>query len=421
MIKKLGILLVLGALAAAGIKGYASYAAMQFIEQLKREHIKDLSLTYRWLSVDFWGNIDFEGVVITPYSLKRPISIENITLKFDGISPMLASLSELMSGSLPSQTSISYRGLSMPFKGRGLDEWVALSYGDKALLPMKMYVCGDWAHLDFSAMKAMGIDEIRARGQAYFQQEGGKDEVQFIVDVEKIGKFDFSIALSQGGVSALLNKKDVVYSEIVFKYQDAGYYRRLSNLCTEKTNIDVESYADLSAKQWRVEMGKAGIILNESAGLLYKERILQGGVFGLKSEPPEPVKLGVFESWFDKDLVSFLGLSASLNGEARGSLQIFLDGKSFRPEQKDEEKEPKIEGGQATVVLSSSSFQRTDVERLPEFIERKVRIQLHDGKSYQGVLKSANEKKIEVTLIFNAGTADYFFANEKIDYVEVWR
>ena len=58
---------------------------------------------------------------------------------------------------------------------------------------------------------------------------------------------------------------------------------------------------------------------------------------------------------------------------------------------------------------------------LSEFVDRKVRIELKDGKTYQGLLKSADEQKIEVTLIFGGGTADYFFANEKIELVEVWR
>ena len=66
-------------------------------------------------------------------------------------------------------------------------------------------------------------------------------------------------------------------------------------------------------------------------------------------------------------------------------------------------------------------FYKTEYAQLPDYLESKVNIELLDGKSYQGMLKSANERQVEVTLLIAGGSVDYSIKVEKIDYVQVWR
>jgi hypothetical protein len=424
MIKKLLLLLVLAVLVAIGIKGYTSYAAKQFVEHIKFEHQKKLSLTYDWVSADFDGNIHLEGVVITPFSFKRAISIEHLTLGLGGLGRLIASFNSLAAGRLESPVTMNYQGLSMPLKGRGIDEWLALYVGDKALALMDLYSCDERSYLDFSALRAMGIDEIRATGNGVYEQSGGQDSLYLAFDINKIGKLELGLGLSLESINLLLQEGDLSESSLMrleLSYQDAGYYRRLTNLCTSRSGMDVGDYADLSAKQWRLKMAQLGILVDEKAESLYKDRMIQGGILELALNPENPITLNGIDRLLDKELVKFLGLSASLNGKNRSPAQVFLDGQSFRPPPAKETVESEAESSGATVVLNRSSFKLTELEALPDLVERKVRILLNDGKSYQGLLKSANEKKIEVSLIFGSGTADYSFAIEKIQQVEVWR
>jgi hypothetical protein len=422
MIKKLGVLLVLCVLAAIGLKGYLSYAAMQFVEHLKKEHERDISLTYSWLSADFQGNVSFEDLVITPYTLKRPIRIDEAQVQFGSLGALISGAKGLISGRLAAPVSIKYEGLSMPLKGRSLDEWLALSLGEKVFVPMKLYACGERTQLDFSAMTAMGIAEIRAGGQVHLVQESGKEMFRAITNIDKIGKLDLTLELSHDTINNLLQKgkiEEPIITNLALTYQDAGYYRRLTNLCTAHNDMDIEVYADLSAKHWRLEMANIGILLDEEAENIYRDRLLQGGVFSVSATPKNALNLNQLDVLLDKEFSSIVDLKISLNNRERQAFQMYIDGKHYRPAPIVEEK--KDNSVQATVILRKSDFQKTELEALPSYIERKVRIQLLDGKNYQGLLKSADEFKLEVTLLFDSGTADYFFANEKIEYVEVWR
>lgn len=425
MIKKLGALLILGLLLVAGIKAYATYSAMQFIESFKQEHSKSLSLSYSWLSVDFEGNIHFEGLVLTPFSLKRPINIDKLTLGLGNASSMMTALPSLKVGKLTAPISMSYSGLRMPFKGRGLDEWMALFIGDKVLVPMSLFACGDRSSLDFSALKAMGIEELSASGRIYYEQARGKDMITLSIDIDKIGKLELALSLDLEGLNTVIetgNVSAINIHNLEMSHLDAGYARRMVNLCTEESGLEPEAYAKHASQAWRIGMAGIGMLANEAVEDLYRDKLLQGGVLKLKVEPPVPIRLGELERLYDQELVSSLGISANINGKMSQSLQLFLDGSYYRPEPVLEEKPKKPESsGQATVVLSNLRYQPTDIMVLSEFVDRKVRIELKDGKTYQGLLKSADEQKIEVTLIFGGGTADYFFANEKIELVEVWR
>ncbi len=424
MIKKLGVLVLLIALLVVGLKGYMSYSAMQFVERFKQEHSKNLSLSYTWLSADFDGKVHFEELVLTPFSLKRPVKIERLTLNLGDLGAMLMRLPDLQLGLLSAPMSLNYSGLSMPMKGRGLDEWLALFLGDEVLVPTGLYSCGERSRLDFSAMKAMGIDDIRASGKLSYDQRSGRDLLDMTTQIEKIGKVDLSLRIGLGDVNALIETGDisnVSLNELELKYLDSGYYRRLFNLCTEESGLDIDTYAIQSSKAWRTAMAAIGIIVNEGVQNLYRDKVALGGMLAIKASLPEPIKLADLEQLYDHDLIPALGLSAALNGEPRDFLIALLDGSYYRPAPPLDNKSEKKGTSQATVVLNRLSFQATGLQALPDFVGRKVKIKLKEGKRYQGFLKSANENVIEVTLIFDGGTADYFFANEKIEQVEVWR
>lgn len=425
MIKKIGVLLALGVLIVAGIKGYSIYSVMQFLEKVKQEHGGSLSLSYRWLSSDFDGNVHIEGLVVTPYALKRPIEIERLSFRFGGLSEMLGSLEATKKGQLPRSIRLSYSGLVMPFSGRGIDEWLALVWGDEILIPMQLFACDERTHLDFPTLRSMGFDGLKASGSIDFEQKDGKDELALKIYVEKIGRWSLFFELDNNRVNTLIDKGELTEAKIYAlnaEFQDSGFNRRLIHLCTEKNSLETEVYAELSAKKWREELAGIGVLVNNEVQDLYRDRILQGGVTSLNAKPIQPLTLGSWEQLYDRDLVALLDLNVTLNGRSGEDIELYLDGNYFRPvplvvkEYTDEEK-----GLQATVVLNRADYKVTTIDQLPNFLDKKIRVKLKDGKSYEGILKSANEYKLELTLILGGGTADYFFANDKIEYVEVWR
>ena len=425
MIKKIGLLLVLLVAIAAGIKGYSIYSVMQFVEKIKQEHGASLSLSYRWVSSDFDGSVHLEDIVLTPFGLKRTVEIERLTFRFGTIGAMLGHLGELKKGRLSAPASLSFSGLKMPFSGRGLDEWLALAWREEFLVPMQLFACDHRSRLDFSTLKAMGVEQFQASGNVNFRQKDGRDEFSLMVDVEKFGKWNFSFKSDMGRVNALLEKGALAEAKIygfTAKFQDSGFNRRLIHLCTKESGVEGEVYADLSAKKWQEALTGIGVFVNDETRNLYRDRILQGGIISLLASPPSVLVLGSLETLYDRDLVSSLGLSVSLNGKQSERIQAYLDGEFYRPVNLEpQDKKDKAQSLQATVVLNSADFKVTAIDQLPRYLDKKIRVKLKDGKSYEGILKSANEHILELTLILGGGTADYFFANDKVEYVEVWR
>ena len=424
MIKKLGVLMLIGVLAVLGIKGYASYSTVQFIELLKQKYGKSFSVEYGWMSVDLEGKVSLEELVITPFSLKRPIRIENLTFSFGDTGTMLSRMQNLQSGRLDAPLSVEYSGLTMPLKGRTFVQWLASHAGSEALELSRLYQCGEHSFLDFNAIEAMGLEEVQASGRLLFERLENGDGLSLTANVKKLGKLSVYFALGLDRLNIMLKEgklEEARIHEFSFSYQDGGYYRRLINLCTGYNNLEPETYAAVAADGWRDTMRELGIYVNQNARLLYQDRIVQGGVFSVTAKPHKPIRVDSLEHLLDQDLISYLGVNITLNGEDKEGLEAKLDGKHYRPAPPVEKEKDGQDGLQATVVLGNTDFKPTVLAALPEYVERRVRIRLNDGKKYQGLLKSADEKKIEVTLIFEGGTADYFFANDKIELVEVWR
>lgn len=424
MMRKMGLWLMLAVLVAVGLKGFASYSAIQLFEHFKQEYKADLSISYSWVSVDYQGRIEFQDLTVTPFSLKRSVHIDEFSLSFGNIVSLLKAAPGLQKGLLPEQLTVGVSGLRMPFKGRGLDEWLSLWLGDKALVPFSLHACGASSRVDFEVLKRIGIDEIVGDGELNIQGLAQHDELKLTFDAQQIGKFELQSSWGAGNLNSALNAGEwsgLSLNSATWEHQDSGYYRRLANYCTQDNGLDQGAFAELSAQSWRVAMAGIGILLNESAQAVYAEHIRQGGILKLHVAPPKPVATNDLMSLLDQDLVQTLGLSASLNGESKESLFAYVDGSYYRPAPEQKKLPENKESVAATVQLANLKYQQTDYDLLPTFLERKVRIKLKEGKDYEGLLKTADDKKLEVTLIFGGGTADYSFKVEKIETVEVWR
>jgi hypothetical protein len=424
MIKKLGLLVVFSVLVTLGSKAYVAFYAYQMIEQVKQDQQDKVAITYSWISSDFGGNIQVQGLVITPYLLKRSYSIGNLRLKFTDYIGLLNQLPNFKDGLLPDNLELELSDVTIPLQGRDFEQWLSLEYGDIWDVPLGLFACGSEQRVSHESLQEMGISEIRANLNLKLSASPDQefDQLSAHLDLSQLGKIDvlshwgkngFHRAVKQGLFSAL------TFKDAQLTHHSSGYFRRLSNLCANRTGRDREQYSLLAAQYWRLAMADKGIMLSSEVQDLYRDYLLQGGRLSIDMNPMNDFSLSDFVSLLDQDIMTRFNVTASLNGTSLEPLLAYIDGKYFR------EPEPEIKAVQKASVeadkLEARRYQVTLFEDLEAYVGKKVKVDLKSGKQYQGLIKSVSPKGLSVSQLVAGGKVDYLLKPDQIEKVEIWR
>ena len=204
---------------------------------------------------------------------------------------------------------------------------------------------------------------------------------------------------------------------MTFTHVENGYFRRLSNYCSDITKMNREEFSQLASESWQKNLNMIGFKPGEMVKQLYHDYLLQGGKLMVDLSPLKPFTLGSTESLLDKNLISYFGISASLNGVSANVSELVVDGAHFRPA-------PVTKAAVKERTLDETSkkkFHQIPLNELDQSLKKQVRIHMLDGKQYLGEVVLLGTKSLELSQILEGGSVSYSLQLSQIESLEVWR
>ena len=425
MKKKLLLLAFLAVFLLFGSKAFIALFSYQTIEKLKRESQGDVSITYSWISSAFDGSVIFHDILITPYSLKRTFHIEQVSLHYSSYLDLLTNLPNLQLRDISNLMEINVPSIKAPLKGRDFDEWLALMIHPDFKRPLGVFACGKESRVSHESLKSMGILEMHSSLKIKLNNSIDKESkhVEFILDLFQLGKVDINSRWKYQSLNAALTNGDIgqaILESLTFTHQEQGYFRRLSNYCSDVIGgLKRDEYSEIAAKTWRLDMTSMGILVDDVTEGLYRDYLAQGGQLILKFDLPKPLQISSEIDLLDKDLSNYFGLTAYLNKQELPTMLIKPDRKHFDPPVilPEYNKTAEAEKNQDNKLM----YRVTDISKLAYYLAHKASIRMNDGKIFMGSLFSVTESIVQLTQTVQGGKFEYPLQIDDIAEVEVWR
>ena len=420
MKKNILIILFLSVILFVGSKAFITLFSYQTVEKLKQSLAQDFAITYSWLSSELDGTIVFHDLAITPYRLKRTFYIDRLRLNYGNYYNLLFNLSNFTSGRHDGLQSVTAQSITGVLEGRDFEEWVALEYGDSFSIPLGLYACGDQGRASHQNLRQMGIHEYHSSITIKKSDdvEPGTLGLSVLLDRGLLGETKLNTSWGEFSVPSDLSQWDIEnfqLDSLSLMHVDNGFFRRLSNFCSSFTQFDRTQFSELASEQWQKGLNSIGLETGPRVRQLYRDYLRQGGTLNVSLSPPKAFVLGGFKQLLDKDLISYFGVSAKLNGTATLPSKLMVNGQHFRPVAVTVT-EDKIE----TIEPKKSGYLSISIETLEQSVQKKVRLVMLDGKPYQGLVVSVDENKIELSQKLAGGVVAYVLQRDQIKSIEMW-
>jgi len=404
-------------------KAFIALFSYQAIEKLKQSVGHEVAITYTWLSSELDGTIVFHDLSITPYRLKRTFYIDGLRLNYGNYYSLLLNLSNLSTGKHNGLQSLKAGTIKGKLEGRDFDEWIELEYGETFSNPLGLYACGGQRRASHNDLNKMAVHEYSSSitFKKTENNELGTLDLSLVLDRGLLGETELSTVLGASSIPndlSLLDIEKIQLNSLSLTHVDNGYFRRLSNFCSKFTQFDRTQFSENASKQWQQSLNSVGLEADEAVRGLYRDYLLQGGQLALKLRPAKPFVFDRFKQLMDKDLISYFGVSAKLNGTAMLASKLIVNGQYFNPpvvvvidDKKDMTK---------SIEQKKRGYLPLPLDLIEQSIQQQVRLVLLDGKEYEGLVVKVGDYKIELSQMLPGGSVGYSLQRDQIESIEMW-
>lgn len=402
-------------------KAFIAVNAVQILSAIKDQHKNEFLLTYDWISSSLDGTISIEGLELTPYSMKKTFSIKQLSLHYGSYYSLLTQLPSLKEGSIGSMEKVSIPSIQSELKGRSFKELLAEKSGESWFTPLNIYACGDRKHLSFEDYQLMGVKSWDAEVSIELSQNTlGHDLLSITIDQNELGRIKLKSEMPMHSIDKLLKQKqvaDLVLFSLWIEHQDAGFFRRLNILCNSDGADKRSIFSANAAYAWKNKMFSHGLLVSDNLVELYARYFMQGGSLQIKAKKQNGFHVNKAKGLINKDLIKYFDMTLNLNDQELKNAKLYLDGSIIYPPIKQAVQEPlplvekiKFEPGYKIIELTL----------VDQYIGRKIRVNMLDGKKYEGLLGSLTEYNLELVQNSHGGVVNYPLMLNEINTFEVW-
>lgn len=401
-------------------KAFIALTVYQAISKFKEEYSADFLLTYQWISSSFDGVVSIKGVEITPYTMKKTFEIDDIEFKYLDYPSLLLQLSTLHTGNISGLVEVSLPTIRTALDGKNFKELVSTELSPIWFTPFNLYGCGEYSAVSEKEFELMGVKQHSMSLQIKLAHMNSDfEKLSLHLDRQELGEFKVTAKLPTNALQHAISSKSLDALALHFvglEYQDAGFFRRLNILCNQHGPENRSVFSLMAAAQWKDAMYAKGLFVNEALINTYSDYLLQGGSIALDITPKDAVKLTDLNGFLDKELMHYLDANILLNGKPVNDAQFYLDSKTLFPP-------PVIEKAPAPKVIAPkqpAGYRMISKELVVEYLERKIRVVMQDGKQYEGLLTETTEYNLELTQHLPGGAVNYPLMLNQVATVEVW-
>ncbi|MDX1451861.1 MAG: hypothetical protein R3183_04840 [Oleiphilaceae bacterium] len=420
--KRTLVYLGLGALLAMLLSQAAvQYLVYQGINDLRKELKDELDVDFSWVSADFNGVLTLHQFEVTPFSLKRTFEAEELKLYFDDYLALVTELPNLSLHNWQALKRIQTLNGQTELRGVGVDEWLAETTHPVTEEFFALHACSRSKADDAESFyRALGIPRLAMDVDLAFNVERLSRQVSLSLGVDMVerGRLDIYATLSEGALASALVQADwraLELQSLQVAYVENGYFRRISNYCTQDTAWTREAFALAAAQQWQMKLLEQGVRASDQFAALYANFLGLGGKLRIAIQSDRAIQLRNWEWFLDKELVSLLGIQFRLNeADIQGvSLSLIRDGLYPPPPEKPQEVVP------VSALPHEKGFRQIDPESAQFLPQQRLKVKTRDGRLIEGMVQRISKEHVVLQQQVKGGQVSYSI--KLADIVELWR
>mgnify|MGYP003633239658 CR=1 FL=1 len=421
MKKKLFRMFLFGLMLFIASKVFIAFTAFQVLTEIKEQYKNEFLLTYKWISSSLDGDISIEGIELTPYVMKKTFNIKEITFQYVDYYSLVTNLPSLQKGSLNKLKHLSIPSIQTELKGKSFKDLLALEIDTSWFSPFSLYGCDSIHQLSSDDYQRMGLDKWESSLKVEVEQNSQLNDVLTMsFDQNELGRINVVTEWPEWSIETFLKQKsiqDLKLMSLKVNHQDAGFFRRLNILCNNK---DVEKRSIFSANAamgWKNAMYSQGLLVSDNLVELYGTYLMQGGSLSVDAKREGGFLLTNIVDLVNKDVIKYFDIELKLNGQAISRSELYVDGSIiFPPLKKDV-----IEDLSASKEIKfKPGYKLIEIDFVNQHLNRKIRVNMLDGKEYEGVLGSVTEYNLELTQKLAGGVVNYPLMLDEIQTFEAW-
>jgi len=415
--KKL-LISVLAALLLAAVTHYATlwYGTYSTLRQMKQFAGPWGDLYWDRIRPGFDGSVSVEGVRWHWFDVSEPVTLASVSLSTPG---PLSIHQWLLAGEEPSTWELQVDEADLVLQPDLFRPWArahrALSLQQH---PLHLERCGNQPALTPADLLRMGIDRIRADATLRYRGLSGSDGhgYSLSLDAGLLGSLSGQwqgerLALPWSETSATYHP-GVHNGEAVLR--DAGFMRRLSSFCAAAEDEPVDKWVLEAARDWSKSMNEQGMSPSPETTELFRNWLREGGELGLEWDPAEDFQASenrlTLVQWQEK-----AGLSITYNDRSWGDIGFAVD-----PDK------PDSDTAQQRLVPveepdTDPRFRESNTERAAAWIDRRVRLELANGRRVEGQLVALEGDALHIRRTPEGGEVVAPYHVEDIEGFSVWR
>ena len=415
--KKL-LISVLAALLLAAVTHYVTlwYGAHSTLREMKQVAGPWGDLHWDRIRPGFDGSVSVEGVRWHWFDVSEPVTLESVSFNTPG---PLAIHQWLLQGEEPSTWELRLNEAELALQPDLFRPWArahrALSLRQH---PLHLKRCGSQPALTPADLLRMGIDRIGADMTLRYEGGAGGDGHGYSLNLDAglLGSLSGQwrgerMALPWSDTSATY-WPGIQRGEAVLR--DAGFMRRLSSFCAAAEDEPVDEWVAEATRDWSASMKAQGMNPSPETTELFRNWLREGGEMALGWSPAEDFK------WFENRLTlsqwqEKAGVSVTYNDRS-------WDGIGFAVEPG----RPDDDGAEQRLVPveepeTEPRFRESDTERAAAWIDRRVRLDLVNGRRVEGQLVALEGDALHIRRTLEGGEVVAPFHADDIETFSVWR
>ena len=413
--------LLIYVLAALFLAAATHYAILWYGAHSTMRDMKELAGPWGDLHWDrirpgFDGSASIEGVRWHWFDVSEPITLDSVSFRTPGL---LSIHQWLLNADEPAAWELEINEAELVLQPDLFRPWArahrALSLQQH---PLHLERCGSQPALTPADLLRMGIDRVSADATLRYRGQAGGDGHGYALDLDAglLGSLSGRwrgerLALPWSDTSATY-WPGIDQGQMVLR--DAGFMRRLSSFCAAAEDEPVDEWVALSTRRWSDAMQAQGMNPSPATAELFRSWLREGGELAMEWAPSADFSLSgeqlSLAQWQDK-----AGVSIHYNDRAWDNVGFAVDPDKPARDRAEQRLVPVEEPD------TEPRFRESDTERAAAWIDRRVRLDLTNGRRVEGQLVALEGDALHIRRNLEGGEVVAPFHADDIETFSVWR
>ena len=419
------VLVLVPVLAAVGIYFYVTRQVENELARFASQISPVGTLEWEDVQLHPSGQLRVRKLHFAPHLVAVEIRTEQIAFIAPNLIDLLQATREFDSGRLPNSLGLAVRGLEIPLEGSVINQFdQTFSTG----LPFESAGCGEGQGLLVSDLPDLGLWELVTDLNLDYQliNEGEALQLRLGSHTRHVAgmTLDARIHLGSGsrdldllvraGSMARLERMDVTYRDLDFR-------DRLNRFCADRLDITPDQFKARHLQAWSSAWAIHGLAPSDDLTAAYRQFIAEPEFLQLEARPEQRLPLTAFTRLEHEELLEQLGLTLSVNDDARFAVEFDIVPAVTPPRAAAEstpgdEDEPE-EFGQRRQIR----WTEIPASEASRHVGESIRITTTDGDRVVGELIGTDTDALRVRVRGVGGFAIRPFDHDRIESIEVRR